>query len=53
MIYLGVDIGGMSIKVGAVDERVLKEAEDLLCGELAAALDTERDAVRAQLEPAR
>ena len=28
-------------------------AEDLLCGELAAALETERDAVLARLEPAR
>lgn len=29
-------------KLGAVDERFLKEAEDLLCGELAAVLGTER-----------
>ena len=40
-------------KFGAVDERFLKEAEDLLCGELAAALDAERDEIRARLEPAR
>jgi len=39
-------------KFGAVDERFLKEAEDLLCGELAAALDTERDEVRRRLTPA-
>ena len=38
-------------KFGAVDERFLKEAEDLLCGELAAALDTERDEVRKRLTP--
>ena len=38
-------------KFGAVDERFLKEAEDLLCGELAAALETERDEVRKRLVP--
>ena len=38
-------------KFGAVDERFLKEAEDLLCGELAAALDLERDEVRKRLIP--
>ena len=32
-------------KFGAVDERFMKEAEDLLYGELAAALDIERDSV--------
>ena len=40
-------------KFGAVDERFLKEAEDLLCGELGAALNIGREEARALLEPAR
>ena len=36
-------------KFGAVDERFLKEAEDLLFGELAAALEIERSAVPAYI----
>jgi len=37
-------------KVGAVDERYMKKAEELLFGELAAALDIPRDGVREYIE---
>lgn len=37
-------------KFGAVDERFMKEAEDLLFGELAAALDIPREDVRSYIE---
>lgn len=37
-------------KFGAVDEKFMKEAEDLLFGELAAALGIPRDDVRAYIE---
>ena len=37
-------------KFGAVDERFMKEAEDLLFGELAAALEIPRDEVRGYIE---
>lgn len=37
-------------KFGAVDERFMKEAEDLLFGELAAALDIPREEVRGYIE---
>ena len=36
-------------KFGAVDERFMKEAEDLLFGELAVALDIQRDEVRSYI----
>ena len=39
-------------KFGAVDERFMKEAEDLLFGELAAALEIPRDEVRGYIESA-
>lgn len=39
-------------KFGAVDERFMKEAEDLLFGELAAALEIPRDEVRTYIERA-
>ena len=39
-------------KFGAVDERFMKEAEDLLFGELAAALEIPRDEVRGYIERA-
>lgn len=39
-------------KLGAVDERFLKEAEDLLYGELAAVLEIERCGVQAYIEAA-
>lgn len=37
---------GMNKKLGAVDERYMRRAEELLFGELAAALSIERDKVR-------
>lgn len=37
-------------KFGAIDERYMKRAEDLLFGELAAALDIQRDEVRGYIE---
>ena len=37
-------------KFGAIDERYLKRAEDLLVGELAAALEIPRDHVRQYIE---
>ena len=39
-------------KFGAVDERFMKEAEDLLFGELAAALDIPKEEVRGYIEKA-
>ena len=39
-------------KFGAVDERFMKEAEELLFGELAAALDIPREDVRGYIEKA-
>lgn len=39
-------------KFGAVDERFMKEAEELLFGELAAALDIRREDVRGYIEKA-
>ena len=39
-------------KFGAIDERYMKRAEDLLCGELAVALEMSRDEVSGYIEKA-
>ena len=40
------------VKPGQVDERYMKRAEDLLCGELAVALEMSRDEVSGYIEKA-
>ena len=45
----GIDLGGSSVKLGMVDERVLKQTEEKLSGELAVSLDISLEEARALL----